>query len=89
MYVYLALGFYLFVHPHCLTTQHHNDQATAADSPRLLAATGVWTGLIILRFIEENLDIRLVFLQGGVQRQLEDRDRVLWLWWKHLCSVAG
>ncbi len=62
---------------------------TATDSPRLLAATDVWTGLIILRVLEENLDIRLVFLQGGVHRQLEDRDWVLWLWWKHLCSVAG
>ncbi len=61
---------------------------TATDSPRLLAATGVWTGLIILRVLEENLDIRLVFLQGRVQWQLEDRDRVLWLWGKHLCSAG-
>ncbi len=61
---------------------------TTTDLPRLLAATGVWTGLIILRVLEENLDIRLVFLQGRVQRQLEDRDWVLWLWWKHVCSVG-
>ncbi len=58
------------------------------ESSCLPAATGVWTGLIILRVLEENLDIRLVFLQGRVQRQLEDRDRVLWIWWKHLCSAG-
>ncbi len=61
---------------------------TTTDSPRLLAAIGVWTGLVILRILEKNLDIGLVFLQGGVHRQLEDRDRVLWLWWKHLCSAG-